>query len=71
MNILIPLLGFAVWWIIGYQGFKFWWTSENDFTTDERPVAWGVGLLGPCIWILGAFVHNTAKPRIIKKKREP
>ena len=70
MNIIIWILAFLAWEMIGAAGFIFWSTREWDFTTKDIPVALGIGLVGPLSWVIGYTVYgDSIKPRIIVKKR--
>lgn len=57
-----------MWYVIGVVGFLFWWTIENDFTTDDVPVAAAAGLIGPFAWFVGFNIHG--KQSTIFKKRK-
>jgi hypothetical protein len=68
---LIILSALIVWWVIGYQGFKFWWTHTRDFTTDDLGLAAMAGLLGPIAWLVGWWIHGEpGKTRVIAKQRK-
>tara|TARA_R110000796_G_scaffold103594_1_gene213002 strand:+ start:512 stop:742 length:231 start_codon:yes stop_codon:yes gene_type:complete len=71
------IIGFAVWYLIGFYSFYYWWTKKDDITADpELIVAWlVVGLGGVLSWFMLMSFYNDSstedkKPIVLFKKRK-
>lgn len=70
MNTFLIIAGLLVWFTIGYQSFKFWWSHDFDFKTSDRPTACMAACMGPFAFLMGAVVHSRPKgDRIITPRR--
>jgi hypothetical protein len=57
MSIIIFIIALLTWFILGYYGFKFWWTKDMDFTMADKGFALYLSIMGPLTWIMGAIIH--------------
>ena len=53
----------------GIGGFVFWWTKDNDLTTEEIPLLIVIAFVGPLSWIIGYQIHEENKPKKPKKPK--
>lgn len=71
-------LGLIVWFVIGYQGFVWWWTKDYDLRVKDRRFAFAISFLGPINWLIGWNFHSEFwkqslfddPNRIIKEQRK-
>ena len=73
MNILYYIIGFTVWWCIGYKSFVYYWTYDRDLTISDERTGYFLGLFGPVITISCIIVRLIEGTRnddkIVKKTR--
>ena len=69
MNTSTALILIAIWWAIGYQSFKYWWTKDFDFKSSDRSTALLIGVLGPLCFLLGGMIHGRDTAKTITKKQ--
>jgi len=68
------IAGLIIWYLIGLYSFYYWWTKDEDLTTDSE-ILWlwfGSGFLGLVVYFIGKNIEDGEKPikhRIIFKKR--
>ena len=63
-------IGLAVWYVVGFASFVYWWTTEYDFTYSELVTASLVAVLGPITWLCGQHIHGEPRPLIKKREKE-
>jgi hypothetical protein len=59
-----------VWYIVGFTGHVYWWTSKNDFGVGDLLLGLIVSLMGPFTWFAGWMVFGNGGEFIILKKRK-
>lgn len=64
---MIILLCVALWLVVGFFCFVFWWTQDYDFTVNEIPTALIVSAGGPLAFFVGLGLHGSGKT-IFKKR---
>ena len=76
MNTLYYILGFPIWWYIGYKSFIYYWTGNRDLTISDRKFGYFLGLSGPitsAAVIIVYFIDNNTNDskglKIVAKKR--
>lgn len=62
------ILCLILWYISGMSSFVFWWTSEYDLTSNEVPLIFFNGFIGPISWILGYILHNKGTKILFKRR---
>lgn len=72
---LLFIICFLVWVVIGYASFIFWRTKDYDLTFDDIPTMLLVGIFcGAFAFVIGWFVHgncfNQKVNKVILKKRK-
>ena len=64
----------VIWYAVGLYSFVWWWTQENDFTSNDIFLMLWVGLLGPGTWLMGWGIHGIKNGRsktvFIKRKNK-
>lgn len=68
--IWIITLGVFVWWLVGFAGFIFWWTSKHALLATDLLLAILAGFTGPFAWLAGYCIHGPiSSGKIIIEKR--
>jgi len=62
------ILLIIAWYLVGIWGFVYWWTTDNDLTSNELGLTLAVGISGPISWIGGWYIHGD-KTIIFKKRK--
>ena len=63
-------IGCIVWYVLGWLGFIYWWTSEHDYTQDELFISFIIALFGPPTLIIGFFIHGLKnRDKVVLKRR--
>ena len=62
------ILGSIAWYLIGIFSFIYWWTKDNDFTINDLPKMFVMGIYGPFAIIIGYFIHSDSNKVIFKKQ---
>ncbi len=68
MYLIIILLS-ILWFFIGIVSFLFWWTKDQDFTSNLIPFALMVGIMGPLAFYVGFMIHGNDGRVLIKSKK--
>lgn len=68
---MIVYILMGVWWVIGFVGFAFWWSSDSDFDAPVALLGVMIATAGPFTWIFGGFIHGHWWSKTIVKKRKP
>lgn len=61
--IIIILLLFANWYLIGMLGFVYWWTKDYELKNETLYLMFGVGIIGIFSWYEGYQIHG--KPTLL------
>ena len=59
----------SAWFLIGWGGFVYWWTQDQDYTAEDILVSLMVSLLGPLSFLVGWYIHSTTRKMVIFKRR--
>jgi len=68
--VLLITLGLILWWIVGFIGFVYWWTSDFDLRTSDLMMGFIVACLGPFTWIMGPSIHDPDSLKVLIKRRK-
>lgn len=73
MDVLLNVAAFLAWYFIGLSGFIFWWTKDEDLTTEELGLMLLVSFTGILSWVIGLYVHGMPSVKFktfVKKRRD-
>lgn len=59
----------VLWYLTGVWGFAWWWTQDQDLTTDNIVFMLFIGLFGPLTWVIGWVIHSKDKHVILRKRK--
>lgn len=54
--------------MIGFAGFVYWETSNNDVTLKELPLGLCLSIIGPITWIMGWVIFGEGGKVLFKKR---
>lgn len=60
----------VIWYLIGVGSFVFWWTRDEDLTTNDVGMALLAGLIGPFAFVVGWTIHGNRRVIIRKRRSE-